>query len=221
MKNRLLILMAAVIIIGLTLFACQAEPQQTSSEIDDTFEFEGIVLNTTSVLVTRSSAVQLPVQSLILLAFPDGLTVPPPGSLYRFTIDSAIAESWPLQGHVQGAEELRLSAGPTVISFDSAESIMKHLPVNTFLIDVRTIEEYTGGHVSGAVNIPVDRIQTDIEGVVKDKNDIIIVYCRSGSRSANAARTLMNSGYHVILDAGGIMNYQGEPVQGADPGPLP
>ena len=51
MKNRLLILMAAVIVIGLTLFACQAEPQQTSSEIDDTFEFEGIVLNTTSVLI--------------------------------------------------------------------------------------------------------------------------------------------------------------------------
>lgn len=69
------------------------------------------------------------------------------------------------------------------------------------LIDVRTPEEFAAGHVEGAVNIPVDQIGdrlTEIKNLVAGKNDTLVIYCRSGNRSAHAARTLRAEGYEVI-----------------------
>jgi phage shock protein E len=62
------------------------------------------------------------------------------------------------------------------------------------LLDVRTPEEFATGHIDGAINIPVD----DLDGrlsEVGDKDKPVIVYCRSGSRSARAAKTLARAGY--------------------------
>ncbi len=76
------------------------------------------------------------------------------------------------------------------------------------IIDVRTKEEYESGHIKGAINIPVDAINSiDI-----DKTKKIIVYCKSGKRSNNAANILLNKGYKYIYDMGGINNWQYEVV---------
>ena len=76
------------------------------------------------------------------------------------------------------------------------------------IIDVRTKEEYESGHIKGAINIPVD----DINSIDIDKNKRIIVYCKSGKRSNNAANILLNKGYKYIYDMGGINNWQYEVV---------
>jgi rhodanese-related sulfurtransferase len=73
------------------------------------------------------------------------------------------------------------------------------------IIDVRTPEEFASGHIDGAVNIPVDRIGQGIQSVKGLKKDSpILVYCRSGRRSAMARTALEQQGYTNILDGGGI-----------------
>ena len=65
---------------------------------------------------------------------------------------------------------------------------------NYVIVDVRTKEEYDTGHVKDAINIPVDTINDKVE---LDKNKTIIVYCRSGKRSATAKQKLVDLGYKV------------------------
>lgn len=69
------------------------------------------------------------------------------------------------------------------------------------LIDVRTPQEFQAGHVEGAVNIPVDQVGArldEIKGLVAGKDNTLVVYCRSGNRSAHAARALRAAGYEVV-----------------------
>jgi rhodanese-related sulfurtransferase len=73
-----------------------------------------------------------------------------------------------------------------------------------FLIDVRTAEEFASGHIAGAVNIPVDEIGTRLAEIPKDRT--VVVYCRSGNRSATAARELASSDY-AVYDLGGIITW--------------
>lgn len=69
------------------------------------------------------------------------------------------------------------------------------------LIDVRTPQEFASGHVAGAMNIPVDRIATLAERV-PDRDTELVLYCRSGARSARAAAQLRELGYERITDLG-------------------
>ncbi|MEE3343093.1 MAG: rhodanese-like domain-containing protein [Bacilli bacterium] len=87
----------------------------------------------------------------------------------------------------------------------------KELIINNgaILVDVRTKEEYADGHIDGAVNLPVDDINEDsVKEVVKDKYDVIIVYCKSGVRSNNAADKLKDLGYNNIYDLGAMSNWK-------------
>ena len=73
------------------------------------------------------------------------------------------------------------------------------------IIDVRTPEEYAAGHVEGAVNIPYEQIASGIKTVKGLKKDQpVLVYCRSGRRSAIAKKMLEKDGFKRILDGGGI-----------------
>jgi rhodanese-related sulfurtransferase len=74
------------------------------------------------------------------------------------------------------------------------------------LIDVRSAQEYAEGHLDKSINLTVDTIGVNIETLVKDKNTKIIVYCRSGNRSATAANTLINLGYKNVYDLGAMSN---------------
>lgn len=81
------------------------------------------------------------------------------------------------------------------------------------LIDVRTAEEFASGHIPGAVNIPVDALQRRLNEVPGDEP--VVVYCRSGNRSAQASQILAQAGYSDIYDLGGINAWaaQGLPVE--------
>ena len=66
--------------------------------------------------------------------------------------------------------------------------------VGAVLLDVRTLEEYSDGHIDGSVNIPLDRIYS-VENIVKDKSTPLYVYCLSGGRSGLAVSYLKQIGY--------------------------
>lgn len=72
------------------------------------------------------------------------------------------------------------------------------------VIDVRTNEEYNEGHIKGAINIPVDEINT----INYDKDETLIVYCATGIRSQNAINELINMGYTSLYNLdGGLLNW--------------
>ena len=78
---------------------------------------------------------------------------------------------------------------------------------NYIILDVRTQEEYDQGHIPGAILIPDNRIDADAEKVLTDKNQLILVYCRSGRRSKLAADRLVQLGYTNIKEFGGILDW--------------
>ena len=75
------------------------------------------------------------------------------------------------------------------------------------ILDVRTQEEYDQGHIPGAVLIPNTEIETRAEDELPDKDQLILVYCRSGNRSKKAAEILVELGYTNIKEFGGIINW--------------
>lgn len=98
---------------------------------------------------------------------------------------------------------------PGVVTCAEKEQLMEN-DNKTRLIDVRTKEEYAEGHLDDAINIPVDNIK-EIEKVEEiDKETPIIVYCKSGKRSAKAAEELKKLGYKKIYDLGAMSNCKGK-----------
>jgi len=75
------------------------------------------------------------------------------------------------------------------------------------ILDVRTEEEYARGHIPGAILIPDYEIETKAEEILTDKDQMILVYCRSGRRSKNAAQVLLELGYTDIREFGGIIDW--------------
>ncbi len=72
------------------------------------------------------------------------------------------------------------------------------------VIDVRTEKEYSSGHFKEAVNIPYTEIANKIQNYTADKNQKILLYCLSGSRSNTALNTLENLGYTNVTNIGGF-----------------
>lgn len=80
------------------------------------------------------------------------------------------------------------------------------------ILDVRTQEEYDEAHIKGAILIPDYEVAVKAESVLKDKNQLILVYCRSGRRSKLAASELVKLGYTNIKEFGGIIDWPYETV---------
>jgi rhodanese-related sulfurtransferase len=83
------------------------------------------------------------------------------------------------------------------------------------IVDVRTAGEYESGHIPSALNHPY--LDIGNRPPCADKNASIIVYCRSGSRSAVARRTLESHGYTNVLDFGSLFKWRGSLVTGPEP----
>ena len=84
------------------------------------------------------------------------------------------------------------------------------------ILDVRTQAEYEQGHIPGAVCVPNEAIGTEEIPALPDKEQLILVYCRSGNRSKQAAQKLANLGYTNIVEFGGIRSWTGETVSGSE-----
>lgn len=82
------------------------------------------------------------------------------------------------------------------------------------ILDVRTRQEYDSGHIPGAILIPNETIGTDELPELPDKDQLILVYCRSGNRSKQASDKLVKLGYTNVVEFGGINSWPGEVVAG-------
>ena len=83
------------------------------------------------------------------------------------------------------------------------------------ILDVRTAGEYSEKHIPGAINVPNETIGNQDIPELPDKEQLILVYCRSGNRSKQAAEKLVKLGYTNIVEFGDIHDWTGETVSGA------
>ena len=80
------------------------------------------------------------------------------------------------------------------------------------IVDVRRQDEYDSGHIPGAILIPNESISTEQPAELPDLDQTILIYCRSGRRSKEAAQKLFDMGYTHIYEFGGIIDWTGEIV---------
>lgn len=85
---------------------------------------------------------------------------------------------------------------------------------NVVLLDVRTLGEFRERRIPGSILLPYDEISLYADEVLPDKDAIILIYCRSGRRSAVAALELIDMGYQRVYDFGGILEWPYETVSG-------
>lgn len=97
------------------------------------------------------------------------------------------------------------------ITSDEAKKMME--TQKAIVVDVRTLEEYNEGHIPNAISVPLETIENEAEAKLKNKDDLILVYCRSGRRSREAALKLIEKGYTNVIDFGGIQDWNGEIVK--------
>ncbi len=99
----------------------------------------------------------------------------------------------------------------TISSTEAQQMIEEHK--DALILDVRTAAEYESGHIPNAVNLSNEDIQAGKVDSLKDKSQLIMVYCRSGNRSRQAAQKLAELGYTNVVDFGGIQSWQGDIVK--------
>lgn len=99
----------------------------------------------------------------------------------------------------QEAAYLNITAEEAKTIMDSQEGYV--------ILDVRTQAEYDQGHIPGAIVIPDTEVKDKAEEMLPDKDQLILVYCRSGRRSKNAAQILAELGYTNIREFGGIIDW--------------
>lgn len=100
------------------------------------------------------------------------------------------------------------------ISMEEAVTMMEE-ESDYIILDVRTEEEYCEKHIPDAINIPNETIGFGEIEELPDKDQLILVYCRSGNRSKQAAEKLAELGYTNIVEFGGINDWTGETVSGS------
>jgi len=99
------------------------------------------------------------------------------------------------------------------ISMNDAVTMMEE-ESGYIILDVRTSEEFADKHIPGAINVPNEIIETEALSQLPDKDQLILVYCRSGNRSKQASEKLVALGYTNIVEFGGINDWPGETVSG-------
>lgn len=95
------------------------------------------------------------------------------------------------------------------ITMDEAVAMMEE-EEGYIILDVRTAAEFDEKHIPGAINIPNEAIGTNAIPELPDKDQLILVYCRSGNRSKQASEKLMKLGYTNVVEFGGIIDWPGE-----------
>ena len=103
------------------------------------------------------------------------------------------------------AEYRKITAEEAKARIDSGDPVV--------IVDVRTPEEFAAGHIPGAINVPNEGILDEMPVELNDLNAEILLYCRSGRRSSEAAHKLLAMGYTNLYDFGGIIDWPYETVK--------
>ena len=109
----------------------------------------------------------------------------------------------------QEESEVTTAVSYEQISQSEAKNIMD-TESGFIIIDARTQEEFDAGHIEGAILMPEYEVADRAEKELTDKNQLILVYCRSGRRSKIAAQALADLGYTNVKEFGGIITWEYE-----------
>ena len=109
------------------------------------------------------------------------------------------------------AAETQSNTGYTIITQEEAKAMMEKDDGHV-IVDVRRQDEYDSGHIPGAILIPNESITDTKPAELPDLDQIILIYCRSGNRSKQAAQKLADMGYTNLYEFGGIIDWTGETV---------
>ena len=202
-KNTLLgFALIVAMILGLALPGCQktSEPSELPYEALHLGNFLFVITKTTE---DTKTILHLPV--VAHFDEPQDLQV---GDVMALAFDQ-LMESFPPQAVITSSKKLLEEHKAYLANFDLAQQLLEIRPEQTYLIDVRTKEEFEEGHVPNSINIPLDQIESIVD-IVPDTDSTLLLYCQSGRRTVTAAKALLNLGYKVIFDLGGILNYVGD-----------
>ena len=116
--------------------------------------------------------------------------------------------------HIKVANDIYDAGGAPMtykmVSMEEGLEIAKNNP-DAIIVDVRRDDEYKAGHIPGAVLLTMETITAETAAkVLPDKNQMILIYCRSGRRSKIAAQNLLDLGYTNLIEFGGILDYKGK-----------
>lgn len=117
------------------------------------------------------------------------------------------ADSFPSDSYENSYKQISQSEASEMMQRDDGHII----------IDVRRQDEFDSGHIPGAVCIPNEDIGIEPPEALPDKEQIILVYCRSGNRSKKASQKLYDMGYKNVYEFGGIIDWTGEVVTDDSP----
>ena len=109
------------------------------------------------------------------------------------------------------AEDMADKAAYHKISGEEAYEMMASQEV--VVVDVRTRGEYDAGHIENAVLVPNESIGNEMPEALPDKEATLLIYCRSGRRSKEAAQKLLSLGYQSVYDFGGVIDWPYELVK--------
>lgn len=107
------------------------------------------------------------------------------------------------------------SGGEEYRQLDMNEAVeMMENEKDYIILDVRTEQEFEEQHIPNAINVPNETIGTKEISELPDKEQLLMVYCRSGNRSKQASEKLVEIGYSNIVEFGGMKDWPGETVSG-------
>ena len=105
--------------------------------------------------------------------------------------------------------------GASYTQISQAEALqMMQEQENYLIVDVRRPDEFAEGHIAGAINVPNEEIADEMPELLPDKDQLLLIYCRSGNRSKEASQKLADMGYPNVYEFGGINTWEGEIVTG-------
>ena len=201
-KKYFSFILIVAMILGLALPGCQktSEPSELPYEALHLGNFLFVITKTTE---DTKTILHLPV--VAHFDEPQDLQV---GDVMALAFDQ-LMESFPPQAVITSSKKLLEEHKAYLANFDLAQQLLEIRPEQTYLIDVRTKEEFEEGHVPNSINIPLDQIESIVD-IVPDTDSTLLLYCQSGRRTVTAAKALLDLGYKVIFDLGGILNYVGD-----------
>lgn len=197
--------------IVLLLLLCSCAPKDANITFTATIEsvYDNSIMVTTSVSEVGFDKASVSYDQE-LKNLPDFVV----GQEVQITILPEIMETYPVQviavkiktiGEEQSMEYKKISE----------EEAVEMMSTDAVILDVRTQEEYTEGHIKDALLLPLDNIGEDTASeLMQDKSKTVLVYCRTGRRSEMAAKKLLELGYTQVYDFGGITtDWSGEVVK--------
>lgn len=203
------LLFVTIIIIAIGIPGCKktSSPSNTSE-----LPYEAVYLGNGLFVITKTSeetTINLYLPLVAHFKSPQEIQI---GDVMALDFNELL-ESFPPQAQITASEKITEANKAYTSDFNLAHQLLQISPEKTYLIDVRTIEEFESGHVPDSINIPVDQIN-DIVNIIPDLDSTLLIYCRSGRRTVTAAKALIGLGYKVIFDLGGISNFEGELEKG-------